>query len=161
MPPKQTSTSNPSGNVTQAPASQTQPKKAPVLWEKDGTNGKSSIRIVLDWLAVEGNFQLWRGDTKSGLSKSALANKILDEMAKAGITHWDNKGIQTRIQDLQTSYRKARNYLRGTGVGLLDKDIENGTTTLQGEHSPEYSLGKKKATDATLFHFQSCIGQAV
>ncbi|PLW43955.1 hypothetical protein PCASD_06515 [Puccinia coronata f. sp. avenae] len=131
MPPKQTSTSNPSGNVTQTPASQTRPKKAPVSWEKDGTNGNSSIRIVLDWLAVEGNFQRWRGDTKGGLSKSALANEILDEMAKEGITHWDNKGIQKRIQDLQTSYGKARDYLRGTGAGLLDEDLENGTTTLQ------------------------------
>ncbi|PLW42087.1 hypothetical protein PCASD_11929 [Puccinia coronata f. sp. avenae] len=131
MPPKRTSTSNPSGNVSQTPASQNRPKKAPVLWEKDGTNGNSSIRIVLDWLAVEGNFQRWRGDTKGGLSKSALANKILDEMAKAGITHRDNKGIQTRIQDLQISYGKARDYLRGTGAGLCDEDIENGTTTLQ------------------------------
>ncbi|PLW06996.1 hypothetical protein PCASD_25019 [Puccinia coronata f. sp. avenae] len=52
-------------------------------------------------------------------------------MAKAGITHQENKGIQTRIQDLQTSYGKACDYLRGTGAGLLDKDLENGTTTLQ------------------------------
>jgi hypothetical protein len=65
-------------------------------------------------------------------------------MAKAGITHWDNQGIQTRIQDLQTSYGKARHYLRGTGAGLLDEDLENGTTTLQGEHSPGYSLGKNR-----------------
>ncbi|PLW28281.1 hypothetical protein PCASD_20232 [Puccinia coronata f. sp. avenae] len=131
MPPKRTSTSNPSGNVPQTPTSQSRPKKAPVSWEKDGTDGNSSIRIVLDWLAVEGNFQRWRGDTKGGLSKSALANEILDKMAKAGITHWDNKGIQMRIQDLQTSYGKAHDYLRGTGAGLIDEDIENGTTTLQ------------------------------
>ncbi|PLW50923.1 hypothetical protein PCASD_01127 [Puccinia coronata f. sp. avenae] len=105
MPPKRTSTSNPSGNFSQTPASQNRPKKAPVSWEKDGTDGNSSIRIVLDWLAVEGNFQR--------------------------ITHRDNKGIQTRIQDLQISYGKARDYLRGTGAGLCDEDIENGTTTLQ------------------------------
>jgi hypothetical protein len=144
MPPKRTSTSNPSGNVSQTPASQNRPKKAPVLWEKDGTNGNSSIRMVLDWLAVEGNFQRWRGDTKGGLSKSALANEILDGMAKAGITHRDNNVIQTRIQDLQISYGKARDYLQGTGAGLRDEDIENGTTTLQGEHSLGYSLGQNR-----------------
>jgi hypothetical protein len=157
MPPKRTSTSNPSGNVPQTPTSQSRPKKAPVSWEKDGTDGNSSIRIVLDWLAVEGNFQRWRGDTKGGLSKSALANEILDKMAKAGITHWNNKGIQTRIQDLQTSYGKAHDYLRGTGAGLIDEDIENGTTTLQGEHSPEYSLGKNRPLMLHHFIFKAAL----
>ncbi|PLW30294.1 hypothetical protein PCASD_19992 [Puccinia coronata f. sp. avenae] len=86
-------------------------KKAPVLWEKDTKVGVTSICILLDWLAVEGNYWRWRGDTKHGSTKSALANEILALMVDAGITHQDNKGIQTRIQDLQLSYSKACDYL--------------------------------------------------
>ena len=62
-----------------------------------------------------------------------MANEILNEMEKAGITHQDNKGIQTRIQDLQKNYRKAHDYARTTGAGLLEEDLANGTTTLKGE----------------------------
>ncbi|KNZ64272.1 hypothetical protein VP01_10499g1, partial [Puccinia sorghi] len=51
-------------------------------------------------------------------------------MAKAGITHRDVKGIQTKIQELQSSYGKACNFLRGSGAGILDEDIEVGTTTV-------------------------------
>ncbi|PLW56575.1 hypothetical protein PCANC_01468 [Puccinia coronata f. sp. avenae] len=91
------------------PSTQKTPKekKAPVSWEKDSEAGVSSIRILLDWLAVEGNYWRWRGNKKHGSTKSALANKILALMVDAGITHQDNKGIQTRIQDLQLSYSKA------------------------------------------------------
>jgi hypothetical protein len=68
---------------------------------EDGKAGVSSIHILLDWLAVDENYWCWQGDTKHGSTKSALANKILALMVDDGITHQDNKGIQTRIQDLQ------------------------------------------------------------
>ncbi|PLW09979.1 hypothetical protein PCANC_13261 [Puccinia coronata f. sp. avenae] len=55
---------------------------------------------------------------------------ILTLMAQAGITHQDNKGIQTKIEELQTSYSKGSDFLRNAGSGLQDKDIDNGTTTL-------------------------------
>lgn len=66
---------------------------APVLWEKDGQGGLTSIHIVLDWLAIEGNYQLWQGDTGSGSTKAALTSKILSVMVNASTTHRDNKGI--------------------------------------------------------------------
>ncbi|KNZ61708.1 hypothetical protein VP01_13690g1, partial [Puccinia sorghi] len=44
------------------------------------------------------NYQHWRGDNKGRANKTTLANEILTEMAKAGITHRDVKGIQTKIQ---------------------------------------------------------------
>ncbi|EFP77543.2 uncharacterized protein PGTG_03499 [Puccinia graminis f. sp. tritici CRL 75-36-700-3] len=107
-------------------ASQSKKKKNPVLWDKDGgPNGLSSIRILLDWLTIDGNYQRWRGDTKSGSTKAALANEILGIMAVSGITHRDNKGIQTKIQELQNSYSKASDFLRNTGSGLQEEDIQN------------------------------------
>ena len=45
-------------------------------------------------------------------------------MVKSGITHRDVKGIQTKIQELQTSYGKACDFLRGSGAGILDEDIK-------------------------------------
>ncbi|KNZ54550.1 uncharacterized protein VP01_2917g3 [Puccinia sorghi] len=53
-------------------------------------------------------------------------------MIKKWITRQDAKGIQTKIQELQTSYGKARNFLQGLGAGLLDKDISNGRNSLPG-----------------------------
>ena len=74
-----------------------------------------------------------RGTIKiGGATKTALATKILAEMKKNSINHRDAKGIQTKIQELQISYGKASDFLRGLGTGLLDEDIANGTTTLSG-----------------------------
>ncbi|KAA1098691.1 hypothetical protein PGTUg99_007351 [Puccinia graminis f. sp. tritici] len=128
MPPKKTI---PPPATPSQPPSQTKKKKPAVSWDKDGADGFSSIRVLLDWLAVEGNYQRWRGDTKAGSTKSALANEILSLMADCGITHRDNKGIQTKIQELQNSYSKASDFLRNTGSGLQEEDIANGTKTLE------------------------------
>jgi hypothetical protein len=99
MPPKKTI---PPPATPSQPPSQTKKKKPAVSWDKNGADGFSSIWVTLDWLAGEGNYQRWRGDTKAGSTKSALANQILSLMANCGITHRDNKGIQTKIQELQS-----------------------------------------------------------
>ena len=136
MPPKRTTptaTATASLNSsTPTPTPQAKQKKPAVPWDKDGQDGQSSIQIILDWLGTKGNYQKWRGDTKGGATKTALATKILAEMKKNGINHRDAKGIQTKIQELQISYGKASDFLRGSGAGLLDEDIANGTTTLPG-----------------------------
>ncbi|KNZ52669.1 hypothetical protein VP01_3489g3 [Puccinia sorghi] len=41
-----------------------------------------------------------RGNTKTGATKSALANEILLEMADAGINHWDKKDIESGTTNL-------------------------------------------------------------
>ena len=56
-------------------------------------------------------------------------------MIDSSIHHCNAKGIQTKIQELQTSYSKVCDFIRGSGAGLLDEDIENGTTTIPGECS--------------------------
>ena len=105
MPPKRsTSTANSTTSNVPPPAPPPQKHKKPAIpWDKDGTNGNTSIRILLDWLAVDGNYQRWRGDNKGGASKSTLANEILQEMIDAGIHHCDAKGIQTKIQELHVN----------------------------------------------------------
>ena len=121
------------GPASGTPENQPAKKKPPILWDKDGTDGISSIRILLDWLAAEGNYERWRGDNKKGLTKAGLANEILELMKAAGITHRDSKGIQTKVQELQTAYGKASDFLCNSGSGLQDDHIANGTTTLQSK----------------------------
>ncbi|KAI7954794.1 hypothetical protein MJO28_005194 [Puccinia striiformis f. sp. tritici] len=108
-------------------ASQPTPK---VAWDKDGENGITSIRVLLDWLSVDGNFAQWRGN-KTGSTKQAIANEILALLVGAGITHRNQKGVLTKIQELQSSYMKASDFHHNTGSGLQDNDIANGTHTLQ------------------------------
>ncbi|KNZ43973.1 hypothetical protein VP01_965g3 [Puccinia sorghi] len=69
-------------------------------------------------------------NTRCGSTKAALASEILSVMINAGITHRDNKGIQTKIQELQSSCSKARDSQRNTVSGLLDDDIANITSNL-------------------------------
>jgi hypothetical protein len=90
-------------------------------------------------LAVKGNYERWRGDNKGGATKTALANEILLEMRNASITHRDAKGIQTNVKELTVSHGKACDFLRGTGAGLRDEDIANGTTMLQGKQCLQLS----------------------
>ena len=89
-------------------------------------------------MAVKGNSKCWQGD-KVGATKTALANKILLEMRNAGITHCDAKVIQTKVKELTVSHGKACNFLCGSGAGLMDKDIANGTTMLQGKQRLQLS----------------------
>jgi hypothetical protein len=114
-------------------------KKAAVAWDKDGRDGQNSYRILLDWLAVKGNYKRWQGDNKGGATKTAFANKILLEMRNASMTHCNAKGIQTKVKELTVSHGKACNFLRGTGAGLRDEDIANRTTTLQGKQCLQLS----------------------
>jgi hypothetical protein len=110
-----------------------------VAWDKDGRDGQNSYWILLDWFAVKGNYERWRGDKKGGATKTALAKEILLEMRNSGITHGNAKGIQKKVKELTVSHGKACNFLRGTGAGLRDKDIANGTTTLQGKQCLQLS----------------------
>ncbi|POV97687.1 hypothetical protein PSHT_14458 [Puccinia striiformis] len=79
---------------------------------------------------VDGNFARWRGN-KTGSTKQAIANEILALLVGAGITHRNQKGVLTKIQELQSSYMKASDFHHNTGSGLQDNDIANGTHTLQ------------------------------
>ncbi|KNZ59325.1 uncharacterized protein VP01_1758g1 [Puccinia sorghi] len=109
MPPK--ATKPPPRNPNTSQPSRPKQKKAAIEWD-------TSIRIILDWPSTEGNYQRWRGDNKSEANKTATANGILNNTAKAGITHHD-----------------ARDFLRASGAGILDEDIEEGTTTNPYPHS--------------------------
>ncbi|KAE8966578.1 hypothetical protein PR003_g29430 [Phytophthora rubi] len=53
-------------------------KKAPIFWDSDGVDGgKSSLRVVLDWMTNPANYDKWRGsDRHNGNTKEALLKQI-------------------------------------------------------------------------------------
>ncbi|KAI9631208.1 hypothetical protein KEM48_013137 [Puccinia striiformis f. sp. tritici PST-130] len=71
------------------------------------------------------------GSAWMGTAPDAIANEIIALLVEAGITHRNQKGVLTKIQELQSSYMKASDFHRNTGSGLQDNDIANGTRTLQ------------------------------
>ncbi|KAI9613178.1 hypothetical protein H4Q26_010457 [Puccinia striiformis f. sp. tritici PST-130] len=107
-------------------------KKKSIPGEKDAVNpGFSSMRILLDWITAPGNFKKWRGKKGSGVSKEFLANEILQKMAAQGINHRIARDIRTKIQEIQSSFITACDFLRNTGQGLLAEDIANGTNDIR------------------------------
>ena len=60
-----------------------------VSWHNDGKNGvddpNSSLKILLDWLTVPENFQKYRGDNKTGLTKSRICSNLAKAMNDAGV----------------------------------------------------------------------------
>ncbi|POV94667.1 hypothetical protein PSTT_16729 [Puccinia striiformis] len=104
-------------------------KKKSVAWDSDGDGVQTSIRILLDWLGADDNYARWRGNG-SGLTKVALANEIVLELAKVGIEHRNIKGITNKVTELQGAYAGASDLLRGTGGGVTDEDIAAGIANI-------------------------------
>ncbi|KAI9604678.1 hypothetical protein KEM48_002433 [Puccinia striiformis f. sp. tritici PST-130] len=107
-------------------------KKKPIPWDKDAVEpGFSSMQILLDWIQEPGNWRSWRGKKGAGVSKEVLANQILEELAGKGIHHRVPRDIRTKIQELQTSFTSACDWLCNTGQGILAKDVANGTNNIR------------------------------
>ncbi|OWZ21183.1 hypothetical protein PHMEG_0004300 [Phytophthora megakarya] len=57
-------------------------KKPPIFWASDGVNwGKSSLRVVLEWMTNPANFDKWPGsDHTSGKTKETLLTEIVGRL---------------------------------------------------------------------------------
>jgi hypothetical protein len=90
--------------------------------------------VLLDWLTTSGNYARWRGDSSGGITKDALCNEILGKLVDAGLRHRNKNQVRSKINDLQQTYNKARDWLSNTGQGLLDnaKEGEDVQPTIQG-----------------------------
>ncbi|KAL3668466.1 hypothetical protein V7S43_006549 [Phytophthora oleae] len=86
-----------------------------VLWDSDSAtrDGKTSISILLEWLAAAGNYARWRdGKSQTGETREALCSEIKNTMRLHGIHHRENANIRTQISELERSFDAARNWLR-------------------------------------------------
>ncbi|KAG9408515.1 hypothetical protein AC1031_020373 [Aphanomyces cochlioides] len=110
-------------------------RRSRVAWDADsatvdGTRGKSSLEVLLDWICLLPNYQRWKGDTQHGVTKEVLCTEINSIMKANGITHRSNQDIRTKIGDLERSYRTAIDWKANTGQGILDSDVLGGTSTV-------------------------------
>lgn len=99
-----------------------------LAWEKDGQHGPSdpncSMKILLDWLLVEGNYSSFRGDsTNSGLRKASYANKI-SQMIKDAHCRVDRTpdAVIAKIRDIESKFTKAHDWVNNTGQGVKETD---------------------------------------
>ncbi|KAF1785365.1 hypothetical protein GQ600_1493 [Phytophthora cactorum] len=90
------------------------PRSRRARWHNDGPDDSvSSLRVLLDWLTTEGNYNKWRGgDKQSGETKAVLAAQISTLIHEKGITHLRKpKDTITKISQLEQSFRDAVDFL--------------------------------------------------
>lgn len=94
------------------------------LWEKDGLQGgRSSIQILLDWLCIKNNYARWCGQGPSHQSKEYLAREIHQQLVKGGITTRSPKNIRSKMEYLETRFRKAYVWKTRIGKSIYEKAI--------------------------------------
>ncbi|POW22636.1 hypothetical protein PSHT_01025 [Puccinia striiformis] len=85
-------------------------------------------------------------------------------MVNRGIHHRDAKGIRQKIADLQSSYNKARDFIKNTGEGILAEDEANGIHNVQArilELCPYWDLLDPVMSDRSVtepLHIRSSVG---
>jgi hypothetical protein len=98
-------------------------------WGNDGAKGpsdpKSSERILLDWLMVEGNYaNKWRGKDSKGKKKKHIAAEIaaVINAAKVKVVR-DGKQVMNKISHIEKSFRLAHDFANTeTGQGLKESN---------------------------------------
>ncbi|KNF02360.1 hypothetical protein PSTG_04268 [Puccinia striiformis f. sp. tritici PST-78] len=166
MPPKRTNpqTATPQGtqtttnNLTPTP---TQKKKS-VAWDSDGDGVQTSIRILLDWLGADDNYARWRGNG-SGLTKVALANEIVLELAKF------HTGIPNLLRGRPTEETEDNENVDSPRTPLVSSDALEGAADDEGDvtvgrtggtkrksSKMSESLGLEKVLDASNAHRIKC-----
>ncbi|KAF1774226.1 hypothetical protein GQ600_4219 [Phytophthora cactorum] len=85
-------------------------------WTSDhvDSGGKSSMGVLLDWLAAPGNYDRWRSCTRTKESLRPLADEIVQKLHAEGLVHRTASQVQTKMTELENSYREAAERLAST-----------------------------------------------
>ncbi|KAL7747508.1 hypothetical protein RI367_007100 [Sorochytrium milnesiophthora] len=113
------------------PAAAPSPAKRVVRhWTKDAvTPGNSSMDVLLEWMTSADNYSRWRGGAaQKGVRKEQICSEIVALMREKGR---DNDDVRHKIGDLERAYRKAADWLRQTGQGILEQDPDAEATIEQ------------------------------
>jgi len=91
-------------------------KKKRAFWHNDN-EGKSSLDLLLDWMTTEGNYSKWKGGY---VKKDAIAKEILFFLKEKGMkTNRSPRDVSMKVYEIETKYKKAKDFLSGTGAGIL------------------------------------------
>jgi hypothetical protein len=100
-------------------------------WEKDGKGGKddphTSMYILLDWWTTVPNYEKYRGKNNFGTKKVQYAEQLARKMRlETKSIQRTAKQVQSKIQALEESFRKAHDWANTTtGQGLKESDLEH------------------------------------
>ncbi|KAI7949249.1 hypothetical protein MJO28_008070 [Puccinia striiformis f. sp. tritici] len=87
-------------------------------WTNDKCrDGLSTLNLIVEWLTVEGNYNLWRNDTVSKREVDEVIVKYIIENG-GGKRKWE--GVDQQITNLEKKFRAALAYQSQTGQGILD-----------------------------------------
>ena len=116
-----------------------------VSWHNDGKNGvddpNSSLKILLDWLTVESNFQKYRGDNKTGLTKSRICADLAKAMNEAGVRNpRDGPSVRAKIGCMEANFKKAYDWAGNTGVGVREEQGEETFNAVLLKSCPEHFM---------------------
>ncbi|KAF0692772.1 Aste57867_16174 [Aphanomyces stellatus] len=122
-------------------------KQQITYWHKDECRreacrcGKSSIQLLLDWLAVHDgrgyvNFTRWKGGTrtKDGMNKATIAAELSQLLERDHNLVRNVDSIKAKLQELIDSYTKAKDFMTHTGEGIINAASER----IGDTNDPEY-----------------------
>ncbi|XP_055353547.1 uncharacterized protein LOC129599355 [Paramacrobiotus metropolitanus] len=125
-------------NATECDGTQEKPKRKRrprFSWKKECAD------LLIAWLTEPGNYDRWKstavptgpGKTKrvTGDSKRQIAAEIATLLREKGFEQCDGQIVQNKIDLIESSYKKARSCLKGTGFGVDDSDIAKGIKTVE------------------------------
>ncbi|GLD98579.1 hypothetical protein PINS_up007296 [Pythium insidiosum] len=98
--------------------------KKPVMWHNDGHSPSvSSLSCLIDWLTTGDNYSRFRGGPgQTGETKTGIAHEIARFIEDSGIsTVRTAKDILTKIAAIESSFKKAADWLSNTGQGVTDE----------------------------------------
>ncbi|KAH9464450.1 hypothetical protein Pst134EB_003984 [Puccinia striiformis f. sp. tritici] len=87
-------------------------------WTNDKCrDGLSTLDLIVEWLTVEGNYNLWRNDT---VSKREVDEVIVEYIIENGGGKRKWEGVDQQIANLEKKFCGALAYQSQTGQGILD-----------------------------------------
>ncbi|OAV92365.1 hypothetical protein PTTG_02241 [Puccinia triticina 1-1 BBBD Race 1] len=90
-----------------------------VSWTRDrNADGKSSLDLIVDWLTVQGNYDLWRSGR---VSKQDVSERIVTYLVNNGAAQREWRGVEQQILTLERNFRKALAFQNQTGQGIMDE----------------------------------------
>lgn len=107
--------STPAASSSSTARGSTGGRRQRVLWDSDSAvrGGKTSIGVLLEWLATPGNYARWRdGKSQTGETRETLCSEIKNAMRQHGIHHRANANIRTQISELERAFDAARSWLK-------------------------------------------------
>lgn len=113
-------------NKVQVPTEDPEDGSNIVSWYKDNKqhdetkykNELSSIQVLMQWITTGDNCESYRGKKKS---RNTVLSEIVQYFKDHGIHHRNSKMIGSKLRIMFNSYKIARDYMRQSGQGVLDR----------------------------------------